>query len=75
MPDMTSPLLTLAVVVVIVMAIVIVPIVRILNRTGYSGWWALLFFVPLARYLAMWLFAFAEWPGVKPKGRAAAGHF
>jgi hypothetical protein len=44
------------------LAILIVPFVRIVQRTGYSGWWFLLWFVPVANILALWYFAFGPWP-------------
>ena len=34
---------------------------RILQRAGYSGWWALIGFTPLLP-LAVWIFAFSSWP-------------
>jgi uncharacterized membrane protein YhaH (DUF805 family) len=44
--------------------IVVVPYVRILHRTGHSGWWVLLVFVPLANIIAIWVFAFVRWPAL-----------
>lgn len=34
---------------------------RILQRAGYSGWWALIGLTPLLP-LAVWIFAFSSWP-------------
>jgi uncharacterized membrane protein YhaH (DUF805 family) len=48
-----------------VLAIFLVPGVRILRRTGHSGWWVLLWFVPLVNILALWIFAFARWPALE----------
>jgi uncharacterized membrane protein YhaH (DUF805 family) len=36
--------------------------VRIIRRTGYSGWWVLLAFVPLGNLIGLAFFAFSEWP-------------
>jgi hypothetical protein len=36
--------------------------VRIIRRTGYSGWWVLMAFVPLGNLIALAFFAFSEWP-------------
>lgn len=36
--------------------------VRILHKAGYSGWWALLLFVPVVNIVMIWVFAFADWP-------------
>jgi uncharacterized membrane protein YhaH (DUF805 family) len=35
---------------------------RIIRRTGYSGWWVLMAFVPLGNLIALAFFAFTEWP-------------
>ena len=48
-------------VVALLLAIFLVPAVAILRRTGHSGWWALLWFVPGVNILALWTFAFARW--------------
>jgi hypothetical protein len=53
---------------IMMMAIVMVPIFwivpmwRILTRTGHAGAWALLGFVPVLNLILMWVFAFSEWP-------------
>ena len=46
----------------VVLAIYIVPIVMILRKAGYSGWWVLILFVPLVNIIMLWVFAFANWP-------------
>ncbi len=43
-----------------------IAIVRILHRTGYSGWWSLLAFIPIVNVIALWRFAKARWPAVMP---------
>jgi hypothetical protein len=48
----------------VVMAILFVPVVKILRRTGHSGWWVLLYFVPIANIIGLWVFAFAHWPAL-----------
>jgi hypothetical protein len=35
---------------------------RIIRRTGHSGWWVLMAFVPLGNLIALAFFAFTEWP-------------
>jgi len=42
--------------------LVVLPVWRILKRTGYHGILALLVFVPFVNILCLWLFAFAAWP-------------
>ena len=39
-----------------------IPAGLILKRIGYSAWWALLCFVPIAALLGIWLVAFVKWP-------------
>jgi hypothetical protein len=36
--------------------------VRIVRRTGYSGWWVLMALVPIGNLVMLCLFAFKEWP-------------
>jgi hypothetical protein len=42
----------------------VVPPLKILTKAGYSGWWVLLFLVPIANIIALWIFAFADWPNL-----------
>jgi K+-transporting ATPase A subunit len=42
---------------------------RILNRAGYSRWWLLTMVVPLLNLIMLWVFAFASWPGTRPRGQ------
>jgi uncharacterized membrane protein YhaH (DUF805 family) len=44
------------------LVISVVALVRILQRTGYNGWWVLIVFVPVANMLAFWYFGFGPWP-------------
>jgi hypothetical protein len=39
----------------------------IVNKAGYSGWWALTMLVPLVNLIMIWVFAFAKWPAEKSK--------
>jgi hypothetical protein len=43
------------------LAIGIIALVRILNRTGYSGWWVLIGFVPVVGVIALSRFSKAKW--------------
>lgn len=38
------------------------PAARIVRRTGRSGWWAAIIFVPFGLVLGLWLLAFVRWP-------------
>ena len=42
-----------------------VPVVKILHKAGYSGWWCLMVFVPLVNIVMFWVFAFADWPSLR----------
>jgi uncharacterized membrane protein YhaH (DUF805 family) len=37
---------------------------RILRRLGYSPWWVLLGFVPIANVVGLWTLSKASWPDV-----------
>jgi len=49
---------------VIIMIIFLYPVARIIKRTGHSGWWALLIFVPLGNFIGLWILAFTRWPAL-----------
>ncbi|WP_300552041.1 hypothetical protein [Maricaulis sp.] len=38
------------------------PVWRILSRLGFSGFWAILAFVPLVNLIALWVLALNKWP-------------
>jgi uncharacterized membrane protein YhaH (DUF805 family) len=44
----------------------VIPIVKILHKAGYSGWWCVLMLFPIANIVVLWVFAFARWPNLKP---------
>jgi uncharacterized membrane protein YhaH (DUF805 family) len=58
-----NPLVMLA----FVLVIVVFPVWRIVSRTGRSGWWCLLMFIPLVNIVALWIFAFVNWPAIDRK--------
>ena len=39
-----------------------ISLVRILKRTGYSGWWSLLILIPIVNVIGIWRFSKARWP-------------
>ena len=57
-------------IVVVILILYFVPIVKILQKAGYSGWWCLIVFVPLVNVVMFYVFAFANWPVLRDK-RAA----
>ena len=50
------------VIILILSAISIVPFFRIFQRTGRSGWWALLMLIPIVNIAVLYVLAFALWP-------------
>ena len=57
------------IIVLSVLAVQAVPVVRILQRTGHSGWWTIAYFIPVIGWLSVWIFAFSPWPAVGPAAR------
>jgi hypothetical protein len=39
-----------------------IPAMRVVRRVGFSSWWGLLAAVPLINIIALWVFAFRDWP-------------
>lgn len=42
--------------------VMVIPIWRVLNRVGLNPAWSLLYFVPFASFIGLWIFAWAKWP-------------
>jgi hypothetical protein len=51
--------------VIALLVLVVVPYWKLWQRTGHSGWWALLMLVPLANLISLWVLAFKEWPALR----------
>ena len=49
---------------VVLFLIYLPPLIRILHKAGYSGWWILVSFIPLVNIVMLWIFAFADWPSL-----------
>ena len=66
------PLLSVVMVVLFAASVVVsvIALVRIVQRAGYNGWWALIMFVPVANLLALWYFGFGPWPADARLARA-----
>ena len=45
------------------------PVIKILQKAGYSGWWVLIWLVPIANIVALWIFAFADWRALRNRGQ------
>ena len=48
--------------VVLYLLAVAIPIGRVLRRTGYSPWMAVMAVVPLLNLVALWAYAYSDWP-------------
>ena len=57
---MMKPLL----IVTIIVAISLPPVVRILHRLGFSGWWAIIGVISPINIIALWVLAYVNWPEV-----------
>ena len=53
------------IVALIVLFVALFPVIKILQKAGYSGWWVLIWFVPVANIVFLWVFAFADWPNLQ----------
>jgi hypothetical protein len=51
-----------AIVLLILLFLLLVPIVKLLRRTGHHPVWCLFAIVPALNLIAFWLFAFKPWP-------------
>jgi predicted PurR-regulated permease PerM len=51
--------------VAVVIAIVVVPFIRIFQKAGHSGWWAILMLIPIVNIIVLWVFAFSRWPALE----------
>ena len=55
--------------VIVVLVLYFVPIVKVLQKAGYSGWWSLIVFVPLVNIIMFYVFAFANLPVLRNDAR------
>ena len=59
-----------AVFVIIILVVIFLPYFRIFKRTGHSGWWALLMFVPIANIITLYIIAFSRWPALEGRSES-----
>jgi hypothetical protein len=60
MEDWVKGLIILAV----FFAINYLPFIRIFQKAGRTGWWAVLMFIPVINVILLWIFAFSKWPAL-----------
>jgi uncharacterized membrane protein YhaH (DUF805 family) len=53
------------VIILVILAIYVIPVVKIVQKAGYSGWWCILLFIPVVNVVFLWIFAFARWPKLR----------
>ena len=46
----------------VVAVVFFIAYIQIIRRAGYSGWWVLVWFVPVLNFVMLLIFAFKEWP-------------
>lgn len=46
----------------IMVVVILYPIGRIHRRTGFSPFWSIAALFPLLNLIALWIFAFVDWP-------------
>lgn len=52
-----------------VAALILYPVGRILSRIGFSPFWSVVAFVPVANLIALWVVALTTWPRDKGETR------
>jgi hypothetical protein len=48
-----------------IIAVFLIPAARIVSKAGYSGWLGLLWLIPIANIVLLWVFAFSRWPALR----------
>nr|WP_244826976.1 hypothetical protein [Caballeronia sp. TF1N1] len=56
--------------VLVICIVMLYPYVRIVQRTGYSGWWLITLCIPGVNLIMPWVFAMARWPALDGERRA-----
>lgn len=55
------------IIILVVLFFILLPawfLAKILSKAGFSGWFALVSFVPVLNIIALWVFAYISWPSV-----------
>ena len=52
------------VIIAVLFAITVVPFIRIFQKAGRTGWWAVLMVIPQVNVIVLWIFAFSTWPAL-----------
>ncbi len=54
--------LTEIIVIAFYISVIVVPVSKIVQKAGYSGWWSACAIIPLLNLVMLWVFAFSKWP-------------
>lgn len=65
-PTILNTLFQLALIVFVAL-LWLLPVSKILERAGFSGWYSLVTLIPIVNLIALWWFASAKWPGAKAR--------
>jgi len=49
--------------------VVLVALIRVIQKAGYSGWWALIGLVPIVNLVMFLVFAYGRWPVLEENAR------
>lgn len=49
---------------IFMLPLLLIPVARILRRTGHSRWWCLIAWIPLVDIVGLWMLAYVKWPAV-----------
>jgi hypothetical protein len=58
----TGALVAISVAGFVVAVVFFIAYIQIIRRAGYSGWWILVWFVPILNVVMLLIFAYKEWP-------------
>jgi uncharacterized membrane protein YhaH (DUF805 family) len=54
-----------AIALLVAVVLTVVLFVPVLRKAGFSGWWIVLFMIPIVGIVFLWIFAFVQWPSDK----------
>jgi len=53
------------IIVIAILFVYLFPVIKILQKAGYTGWWSVLILIPGVNLVMLWIFAFARWPNLR----------
>jgi hypothetical protein len=49
-------------IVILIVTLFALPVIKILHRMGYSGWWVLIGVISPLNIIGLWYLAYSRWP-------------